>query len=107
MRKVSSLLILLNCFLTLTAQVLNNVQYETNGYVYSMLQSGNTVYVGGSFSLAVSLLSNGALIDASSGNPNISFPKPNGQVFSVIDLLGCPMYARTLITPHVSSPRLF
>src|SRR5690349_15185252 len=52
----------------------------TNSTVSTIAQSGNTVYIGGSFTYVGPNNYYGCPVSASTGTPIASFPKPNGLV---------------------------
>lgn len=55
-----------------------------NDGINAIVELGNTVYIGGSFTVVGPYTGTGVPIDASSGVPVAGFPKVNGQVHAVI-----------------------
>lgn len=53
---------------------------STDGEVYGSLINGNTLYVNGSFQNVGIATGNLAFIDSSTANPNLSFPKVDGEI---------------------------
>ncbi len=58
--------------------------WVTDGSVSSMVQSGNTLYVGGNFSHVGPNTPYGCAVDAISGAPNTAFARPNDVVYAVV-----------------------
>ena len=63
-----------------SAQTLQPKWWITNGQVNAIVQSGNTVYLGGSFTYVGPYMAHGAALDNVTGLPNLSFSFPNGKV---------------------------
>jgi hypothetical protein len=58
--------------------------YVTNGIVYSIVASQDTVYIGGSFTYVGPNTGSGVPIDTTTGNRVSPFPKVNGGVYAVV-----------------------
>ncbi len=58
--------------------------WVTNGEVYSILPTPDTVYIGGSFTYVGPNTGNGAPFDASTGQPLPSFPRAEGSVYACV-----------------------
>ncbi|GAB6283000.1 MAG: hypothetical protein STSR0008_17540 [Ignavibacterium sp.] len=71
-------------FLFLTQPTYSQITVDnilsTDGEVYGSLINGNTLYINGSFQNVGIATGNLALIDSSTANPNLSFPKVDGQI---------------------------
>jgi len=65
------------------AQTVDEALWVPNGPVYAVARSGNTVYIGGSFTFVGPPTGGGAAIDVNTGNANLAFPRVNGAVFAV------------------------
>lgn len=58
--------------------------YGTDGPVYATVQSGNTIYLGGSFNLVGANVAFGTTVDASTGTASLTTAKPNGTVLATV-----------------------
>jgi trimeric autotransporter adhesin len=56
-----------------------------NSSVSAAVVDGDTLYIGGGFTMVGPSTGNSALIDPASGAPDLSWPKVAGQVFSIVD----------------------
>ena len=65
------------------AQSLQSDLYVANGAVNAMAVSGNTLYIGGSFTSVGPPTGSGAALDVASGTPNLALPKILGKVYAV------------------------
>ena len=54
--------------------------YVTNNTVRTVVQDGNTVYIGGDFTYVAPNNPYGASLNTTTGVPDLSYPKPNAQV---------------------------
>lgn len=76
--------ILLHFFIpSLQAQTVQDNLYVTNGDVYASTISGNTLYIGGDFTLVGPFTDHGAALDASTGLPDLSMPRVHGVIRAV------------------------
>ncbi len=84
MKKRYSLLTLLLSTLSfqLFSQELQSGTWVTNGGVQTTVQSGDIIYIGGGFTQVGPNVPNGTSLSTTSGLPDLSFAKPNGQVFA-------------------------
>ncbi len=70
--------------LTSSAQTVQDNMWVTNGTVRAVQRAGNTVYIGGNFTKVGPHIPGGVAIDAATGNPDVSYPKLNGSVSTVV-----------------------
>ena len=56
--------------------------YVTDGTIQSMVRSGNTLYIGGTFDNVGPVSPYGTSLDATTGTPNLAFARPNGTIES-------------------------
>jgi len=66
------------------AQAIDGNLWVTNGTVNAVVRDGNTLYIGGAFTLVGPVTGGGVPIDASSGAPESGFPKVEGYVSAVV-----------------------
>ncbi|MBI5708721.1 MAG: PQQ-binding-like beta-propeller repeat protein [Candidatus Eisenbacteria bacterium] len=64
------------------SQAVDTTLWVTNGWVNTVLRSGNTLYIGGCFSRVGPHTGSGAVLERGSGALVGSFPRVNGSVFS-------------------------
>src|SRR4051812_520708 len=85
MKKIFTLIFLM-CFVALTAvKAQTALDWNvTNGTVNTIVQSGNTVYLGGSFTYAGPNVPYGVALSSTTGLPNTAYAKPDGQVSAVV-----------------------
>jgi hypothetical protein len=76
--------LLMSCFAFAQLGQLENFWWQPNGNVNAIVTSGNTVYIGGSFSYVGPEEPYGAKLDTITGQPDFSFPNPNGNVLSSV-----------------------
>ncbi|RYZ52465.1 MAG: hypothetical protein EOO14_16715, partial [Chitinophagaceae bacterium] len=87
MKKHSLLLLVIACLLfsfSLSAQSPQPNWWVANGTVNTIVQSGNTVYLGGDFNMLGPNAPNGTAVDGATGVPNLSFAKPNNFVRTAV-----------------------
>src|SRR5512136_1675896 len=65
------------------AQTVRDDFYSTNGTVNAVVRSGNTLYIGGSFSAVGPPTGGGVPIDGTTGIATGGFPKVLGQVAAI------------------------
>jgi alpha-tubulin suppressor-like RCC1 family protein len=61
-------------------QTLRSDLWVTNGTVNSIITSGNTIYLGGNFTIVGPNLPYGAALNTTTGSPDLTYAKPNGAV---------------------------
>ena len=66
------------------AQELDNSLWETNAAVHAVVQSGNTLYIGGSFSYVGPHTGSGVPLDATSGVPPGAYPEVAGGYVNAV-----------------------
>src|SRR3990172_5297759 len=66
------------------SQTVQENLYVTNGTVRTVLVSGNTIYIGGGFTMVGPNTGSGAALDTASGTYDVAFPKVNGTIIVVI-----------------------
>jgi hypothetical protein len=72
------------CAAAATAQTIREDFPITNGTVNAVVQSGNTLYLGGSFTAVGATTGTGVPLSAATGSPVSGFPRVNGQVNAVV-----------------------
>jgi hypothetical protein len=63
---------------------LTNLLWATNGAVNAIATFGNTIYIGGSFSVVGPPTGHAAAIDSATGLPDASFPQIIGSVYAIV-----------------------
>jgi|GEM_PF-1231928 len=77
-------LVVLFFFQNIFTQSIHTKYPITNGTVYSIAQSGNSIYIGGTFTYVGPLNGNGGVVDTNTGAYVSSFPKVNAPIQSVV-----------------------
>jgi trimeric autotransporter adhesin len=65
-------------------QAIDSKPWVTNGYVKTMARIGNTLYIGGGFTVVGPATGAGVPIDAGTGAPVVGFPKVTGTVYAAV-----------------------
>jgi hypothetical protein len=65
-------------------QVVNENLWVPNSTVFATFRSGNTIYIGGHFTVVGPSTGHGAAINKITGQVDLSFPKVNGHIYAVV-----------------------
>jgi hypothetical protein len=76
--------LLVSCAGTTSAQTAFDSLYVTNGTVSAVVVSGNTIYIGGSFTAVGPNTGRGAALAAATGTRDPAFPKVNETIYAVV-----------------------
>jgi trimeric autotransporter adhesin len=80
---VIAMMFIISEFNSTHCQILNEALWVPNSTVFTTFRSGNTIYIGGAFTVVGPSTGHGAAIDIISAEPNLDYPKVNGHIFAV------------------------
>lgn len=89
MRKTLFLFFIVSLFVCPVFQMVNAQSPQqdwcvTNGSINAIVQDGNTVYIGGTFTQVGPNIANGVALDKATGAPDLAFANPDGNLYACI-----------------------